>query len=59
MTEWFQEELTRAGHPWILVGGSREERFKTATEIIDLIIAQRHLFISPPWAKRTVIAGAA
>ena len=58
MTEWFKEELTRAGHSWILVTGDRERRMATATEIIDLIIAQRTRFTSPPWATRTVLAGA-
>ena len=58
MTEWFQEELTAAGHSWILVSGSREQRLATATAIIDPIIAQRSSFTSPPWATRTVLAGA-
>ncbi|MCQ1953141.1 AAA family ATPase [Arthrobacter sp. zg-Y238] len=58
MTEWFKEELTAAGHSWILVSGTPEERISTATEIIDLIIAQRNRFTSPPWAKRTVLTGA-
>ncbi|MCC3274987.1 MULTISPECIES: AAA family ATPase [unclassified Arthrobacter] len=57
MTEWFKEELTAAGASWILVSGTREERLATATEIIDLIIARRNHFTSPPWATRTVLAG--
>ncbi|UWX95988.1 AAA family ATPase [Arthrobacter zhaoxinii] len=58
MTEWFKEELTAAGSSWILVTGSPEERIATATGIIDLIIAQRNSFTSPPWATRTVLTGA-
>ncbi|MEG9247816.1 AAA family ATPase [Arthrobacter sp. Soc17.1.1.1] len=57
MTEWFKEELTAAGHSWILVTGDHKGRLDTATEIIDLIIAQRNRFTSPPWARRTVLAG--
>ncbi|MBP3037743.1 AAA family ATPase [Arthrobacter sp. zg-ZUI100] len=57
MTEWFKEELTAAGASWILVSGNHAERLATATEIIDLIIADREQFISPPWATRTVLAG--
>ena len=57
MTEWFQEELTAAGASWILVSGSPAQRLSTATEIIDLIIARRNTFTSPPWATRTVLAG--
>lgn len=58
MTEWFKDALTAAGHSWILVTGSHERRMATATQIIDLILAQRTAFTSPPWAKRTVLAGA-
>ena len=57
MTEWFKEELTAAGASWILVSGTPAERLATATEIIDLIIARRDAFTSPPWATRTVLAG--
>ncbi|MCC9204520.1 AAA family ATPase [Arthrobacter sp. zg-Y769] len=58
MTEWFKEELTAAGHSWILVSGTPQERIAAATGIIDLIIAQRNSFTSPPWATRTVLTGA-
>jgi NadR type nicotinamide-nucleotide adenylyltransferase len=58
MTEWFKDALTAAGHSWILVTGSHERRMATATQIIDLILEQRAAFTSPPWAKRTVLAGA-
>jgi NadR type nicotinamide-nucleotide adenylyltransferase len=58
MTEWFKDALTAAGHSWILVTGSHERRMATATQIIDLILEQRTAFTSPPWAKRTVLAGA-
>ena len=58
MTEWFKETLTAAGHSWVLVTGSHDRRMATATQIIDLILDQRTAFTSPPWAKRTVLAGA-
>ena len=57
MTEWFKEELTEAGHSWILVSGSHAERLAAAVRITDLIIEQRNLFTSPPWATPTVLAG--
>lgn len=57
MTEWFKEELTTAGHSWILVSGDHAERLATATRITDLIIEDRFRFSSPPWATRTVLAG--
>jgi HTH-type transcriptional repressor of NAD biosynthesis genes len=58
MTEWFKETLTDEGHSWILVSGDHDRRMKTAVEIIDLILAQRSGFTSPPWATRTVLEGA-
>ncbi|WP_146361760.1 AAA family ATPase [Arthrobacter yangruifuii] len=58
MTEWFMEELTAAGSSWVLVSGTPEERLSTAIGIIDPLIAQRNRFTSPPWATRTVLAGA-
>ncbi|UKA50241.1 AAA family ATPase [Arthrobacter sp. FW305-123] len=59
MTEWFKETLTEEGHSWVLVTGDRERRLKTAIEMIDLMIAQRSGFTSPPWATRTVVANTA
>jgi len=58
MAEWFKETLTEEGHSWILVSGDHDRRMKTAVEIIDLILAQRNGFTSPPWATRTVLEGA-
>ncbi|MCY1674135.1 AAA family ATPase [Pseudarthrobacter sp. SL88] len=58
MTEWFKETLTAEGHSWILVTGSHERRMKTATDVIDLVLAQRNAYTSPPWATRTVLEGA-
>ena len=57
MTEWFKETLTDEGHSWILVSGDHERRMATAVEIIDLILARRSEFTSPPWATRTVLEG--
>ena len=59
MTEWFKESLTEEGHSWILVTGDHHRRMQTATDIIDLILAQRNGFTSPPWATRTVLEGSA
>jgi HTH-type transcriptional regulator, transcriptional repressor of NAD biosynthesis genes len=58
MTEWFKETLTEEGHSWILLNGDHDRRMQTAIEIIDLILAQRSGFTSPPWATRTVLDGA-
>ncbi|WP_104138563.1 AAA family ATPase [Arthrobacter sp. ZGTC131] len=57
MTEWFKETLTGEGHSWVLLSGDHFRRMKTAAEIIDLILAQRSGFTSPPWATRTAIEG--
>ncbi|MGR0160605.1 AAA family ATPase [Paenarthrobacter nitroguajacolicus] len=56
MTEWFKEALTAEGHSWILVTGDHDRRLKTAIETIDLIVAQRSGFTSPPWASRSSVA---
>jgi HTH-type transcriptional repressor of NAD biosynthesis genes len=58
MTEWFKETLTEEGHSWILLTGDPDRRMRTAIEVIDAILAQRHRFTSPPWATRTVLEGA-
>ena len=59
MTEWFKETLTEEGHSWILLSGDPDRRMRTATEVIEAVLAQRDGFTSPPWATRTVLAGAA
>jgi len=58
MTEWFKETLTEEGHSWILLTGGHGRRLRTATGIIDLILAQNSTFTSPPWATRTLLEGA-
>jgi NadR type nicotinamide-nucleotide adenylyltransferase len=39
MTKRFSEELTKRGHPWVLVKGSRAERLRTAVEHVDKLLA--------------------
>ncbi|MBT2530752.1 AAA family ATPase [Arthrobacter sp. ISL-48] len=58
MTEWCKETLTKEGHSWILVTGTPDRRMRTSIDVIDAILAQRHAFDSPPWARRTVLEGA-
>lgn len=55
MTEWFKEALTEGGHSWILVTGSHERRMRTATSVIDAMLAQQATFTTPAWSGRTVL----
>jgi NadR type nicotinamide-nucleotide adenylyltransferase len=47
MTSWFTDELTRRGEPWVLISGTREERLKVSTEVIDRILAQHTAYGVP------------
>lgn len=58
MTEWFKETLTDEDHSWILLTGDEAARARTAVQVIDLVLAQRSSFTSPPWSRRTVLEGA-
>ncbi|WP_028050998.1 hypothetical protein [Cellulomonas sp. URHD0024] len=39
MTGWFVEALERTGRPFVLVGGTREERVAAATAEVDRLLA--------------------
>jgi HTH-type transcriptional repressor of NAD biosynthesis genes len=41
MTDWFAEELTRAGASWVLLTGDVEQRVGLATAVIDRLLAAR------------------
>lgn len=47
MTDWFADELTRAGHSWVLLNGSLEQRIHLARRAIDALLAHRHR-MEPP-----------
>ncbi len=47
MTGWFVDELTAAGHSWVLLTGSLEERLRLAVRSTDQILAQRLRFGKP------------
>jgi HTH-type transcriptional repressor of NAD biosynthesis genes len=44
MTGWFTTALTAAGHSWVLLTGSIEDRLKLATRVTDSVLRQRSLF---------------
>jgi nicotinamide riboside kinase len=41
MTEWFAAALTRAGHSWVLLTGTLEERLRLAIRSVDLALEDR------------------
>ena len=47
MTGWFIDELTAAGHSWVLLTGPLEERLRLAVCSIDQLLAQRLRFGTP------------
>lgn len=44
MTEWFAAALTRAGHSWVLLTGTPEERLRLAIRSVDLALEDRSSF---------------
>jgi NadR type nicotinamide-nucleotide adenylyltransferase len=46
MTEWFAVALTRAGHSWVLVTGTLQERLRLAIRSVDLALEDRSSFAS-------------
>jgi nicotinamide riboside kinase len=44
MTEWFAIALTKAGHSWVLLTGTREERLRLAIWSVDLALEDRASF---------------
>jgi NadR type nicotinamide-nucleotide adenylyltransferase len=47
MTDWFANALTRAGHSWVLLTGTLQERIDLAIRTIDPLLAHRARFGSP------------
>jgi NadR type nicotinamide-nucleotide adenylyltransferase len=47
MTGWFVTALTRAGHSWVLLTGTREERLRLAVRVTDLALERRARFTAP------------
>lgn len=47
MTRWFTERLTNAGHSWVLLTGTHDERMTVATRTIDRLLANRMRFADP------------
>lgn len=56
MHDWFVDELTAAGHSWVLLRGSPEERLDYAIRAVDAAWRKARTFRSPEWAERTVLA---
>lgn len=48
MTGWFIEALTAAGHSWVLLSGTLEERVDLAVRVADQMLALRSTFAAPP-----------
>jgi HTH-type transcriptional repressor of NAD biosynthesis genes len=49
MTEWFADALTGAGHPWVMLAGTLEERIALAIRSTDPVLTRR-LRLSDPLA---------
>ena len=47
MTEWFADALTAAGHSWVLLTGTLDERVDVAIRTIDPLLEQRATFGKP------------
>ena len=47
MTRWFINALTRAGHSWVLLTGTRAERLDLAVRVADLALARRMALADP------------
>lgn len=47
MTEWFADALTTAGHSWVLLTGTLEQRVALAVRTVDQLLAHRMRFGAP------------
>ncbi|QRY62138.1 AAA family ATPase [Gordonia sp. PDNC005] len=56
MHDWFVDELTAAGHSWVLLRGSPSERLEYAIATVDAAWRRTCRFDSPEWAESTVLA---
>jgi HTH-type transcriptional regulator, transcriptional repressor of NAD biosynthesis genes len=50
MTEWFIDALTAAGHSWVLLTGSLDERVRLAVRVTDRLVEARCRFTAPATA---------
>jgi NadR type nicotinamide-nucleotide adenylyltransferase len=46
MTGWFTAALTAAGHSWVLLTGSLQQRMRLAVRSVDLALADRATFVT-------------
>jgi hypothetical protein len=44
MTGWFTTALTAAGHSWVLLTGTLDERLALATRVTDYVLGNRSRF---------------
>jgi nicotinamide riboside kinase len=44
MTGWFSTALTAAGHSWVLLTGTLDERLALATRVTDYVLGNRSRF---------------
>lgn len=47
MTDWFADALTAAGHSWVLLTGSLDERVRLAVRTVEQLLAGRARFGEP------------
>jgi NadR type nicotinamide-nucleotide adenylyltransferase len=47
MTAWFIDALTDAGHSWVLLTGTHEERLDLAVRVTDLVLDRRMALADP------------
>jgi HTH-type transcriptional repressor of NAD biosynthesis genes len=47
MTTWFEDALTAAGHSWVLLTGSLEQRVDLAVRTVDQMVQTRCRFATP------------
>lgn len=47
MTSWFVDELTAAGHSWVLLTGTLQQRLDVAVRTIEPLLAARSQFGEP------------
>lgn len=47
MTTWFVDALTEAGHPWVLLTGTEEQRWRLALRSVDATLRRTMRFAEP------------
>lgn len=47
MTDWFAVELTRAGHSWVLLTGTLEDRLRLAVRTVEAVLSRTAEFGAP------------